>query len=202
MPSAYEALLDTVAARLTPLDTDAPTKVRDASRCPVALLGHLAWSRGLDYWSSEWPEQNKRELIRQTPANLRRRGTRAAIDAAIGAFDTAIDIREWWEGTPSGAPGTAVASVDADSPIGRIPGGQEALRVVLGEARNMDSITLWHLYIRTSRADRAAVYDRLSSLVPPPLGVTRDGMLAGDPEMIKVWRKYLNLGMDGWWKVL
>jgi hypothetical protein len=81
-------------------------------------------------------------------------------------------------------------------------GGQEALQVVLKEARNMDSITLWHLYVRTGGTDRASVYDRLSSLVPPPAGVTRDGMLAGDPEMIKAWRKHLNLGMDGWWRVL
>jgi len=81
-------------------------------------------------------------------------------------------------------------------------GGVEALRLVLDEARNMDSITLWHLFIRTKGTDREAVYDRLSSLVPPPRGVTRDGMLAGDSEMIQLWRKYLNLGMDSWWKVL
>ena len=131
MVSAYEALLDTTAARLGSLNTDAAAEVRDASRCPAPLLPHLAWSRGLDYWGSGWPEDVKRELIRQTPANLRRRGTRAAIDAAIGAFDTEIDIREWWEEEPHGAPGTAVASVEADSPIGKIVGGQEALRSIL-----------------------------------------------------------------------
>ncbi|MEX1138174.1 MAG: zf-HC2 domain-containing protein [Bacteroidota bacterium] len=81
-------------------------------------------------------------------------------------------------------------------------GGNDALGVVLAEARNIDSITLWHLYVRSKGADREAVYDRLSSLVPPPRGVTRAGMLAGDPEMIALWRKYLNLGTDGWWKVL
>lgn len=81
-------------------------------------------------------------------------------------------------------------------------GGSDALRTILAEARNIDSITLWHLYIRTKGMDREAAYDRLASLVPPPRGVTRDGMLSGDPEMIKIWQKYLNLGMDGWWKVL
>jgi anti-sigma factor RsiW len=81
-------------------------------------------------------------------------------------------------------------------------GGTSALRTVLGEARNMDSITLWHLLLRTSGAERALTYDRLASLVRPPDGVTREGMLAGDAEMIGKWRKYLNLGMDTWWKVL
>ncbi len=81
-------------------------------------------------------------------------------------------------------------------------GGRQSLQTVLAEARNIDSITLWHLYVRTTGIDRETVYDRLASLVPPPRGVTRDGMLNGDTEMIKVWRKYLNLGTDGWWKVL
>ncbi|MEX2115878.1 MAG: zf-HC2 domain-containing protein [Bacteroidota bacterium] len=104
-------------------------------------------------------------------------------------------------GTPyqedaSGALVGALAQYDFEN------GGFDALRVVIDEARNIDSITLWHLYMRTKGTHREAVYDRLSSLVPPPRGVTRDGMLAGDPEMIKLWRKYLNLGMDGWWRVL
>lgn len=81
-------------------------------------------------------------------------------------------------------------------------GGSGALHAVLGEARNMDSITLWHLYLRTSGPDRALVYDRLAGLVPPPPGVTREGMIAGDTGMIGTWRKYLNLGMDAWWRVL
>ncbi len=109
---------------------------------------------------------------------------------------------------PGFGPGTPYqedASVALISALARYDfenGGFDALRVVIDEARNIDSITLWHLYVRTNGADRAAVYDRLSSLVRPPRGVTRDGMLAGDPEMIKVWRKHLNLGMDGWWRVL
>jgi len=79
-------------------------------------------------------------------------------------------------------------------------GGVEALQTALAECRNMDSITLWHLYLKTPGAQRALVYDRLAALVPPPQGVTRDGMLTGDPDMIKRWRKYLNLGMDSWWR--
>ncbi len=79
-------------------------------------------------------------------------------------------------------------------------GGTDALRVVLTEARNMDSITLWHLLFRETGENRAAAYDRLAALVPVPDGVTRAGMLSGDPGMIKAWQKQLNLGVKAWWK--
>ncbi len=79
-------------------------------------------------------------------------------------------------------------------------GGVGALHVILTEARNIDSITLWHLFFRTPPAERATVYDRLAALVPPPDGVTREGMLQGNQEMIKAWQKHLNLGMKPWWR--
>ncbi len=75
-----------------------------------------------------------------------------------------------------------------------------SLGIVLREARNLDSITLWHLLFRTSGDTRARVYDRLAFLVPPPEGVTRAGMLEGNPEMVNKWQKYLNLGNSPWWK--
>ena len=75
-----------------------------------------------------------------------------------------------------------------------------SLAIVLQEARNIDSITLWHLLFRTRNEARARVYDRLALLVPPPEGVTRAGMLEGNPEMVNKWQKYLNLGNSPWWK--
>lgn len=79
-------------------------------------------------------------------------------------------------------------------------GGSAALTVVLSEARNMDSITLWHLLFRTNALERARVYNRLAALVPSPQGVTREGVLRGDPQMLKAWQEQLDLGMEPWWK--
>ena len=79
-------------------------------------------------------------------------------------------------------------------------GGSEALTTVLSEARNMDSITLWHLLLRVNKNERARVYDRLAALVPPPENVTREGVLRGNPEMLEIWQKHLNLGMKKWWQ--
>lgn len=79
-------------------------------------------------------------------------------------------------------------------------GGSDALSTILAEARNMDSITLWHLFLREQGSGRARVYDRLAVLVPPPGGVTRSGMLKGDSTMLERWQKHLNLGMKRWWQ--
>lgn len=70
-------------------------------------------------------------------------------------------------------------------------GGDEALSVVLKEARARDTLTLWHLLARTEGAERARVYEKLAQLSPPPAGVTRDGALALDPAMLDRWRDAL-----------
>jgi FecR protein/Putative zinc-finger len=63
-----------------------------------------------------------------------------------------------------------------------------ALNVVLHDARPRDTFTLWHLLSRVNGADRARVYDRMAALVPPPKGVTRDGVLRLDQQMLNQWR--------------
>lgn len=131
MPNAYQALLETAASRMDALETNAPSKARSALTCPSTLLGHLAWSRGLDHWSSSWSEPVKRGLILRAPAVARTRGTRAAIDAVAAVFGTQVDIDEWWQQAPEGARGTARASVLVDSPLGQSPGSQDELRALL-----------------------------------------------------------------------
>ena len=81
----------------------------------------------------------------------------------------------------------------------------EALDAVLKEARKRDALTLWHLVSRTSNAERGRVYDRLAQIVPPPAGVTRDGILRGVPEtqrhMRDLWWDALGLGDTSWWRM-
>ena len=49
-------------------------------------------------------------------------------------------------------------------------------------------MTLWYLLSRVDQNDRGRVYARMVELVPPPDGVTRDGVLRLDQEMLKRWR--------------
>jgi hypothetical protein len=81
----------------------------------------------------------------------------------------------------------------------------EAFEIVLSEARQRDALTLWHLLSRTSNAEREKVYDRLAVLVPPPAGVTREGVLRGTREtqhlMLDLWWDSLGLGDTSWWRM-
>ena len=66
-------------------------------------------------------------------------------------------------------------------------GHETELRVILQQARPRDALTLWHLLSRVEDEERRRVYERLAALVPPPRGVTRDGILQLDPAMLDLW---------------
>jgi hypothetical protein len=76
-----------------------------------------------------------------------------------------------------------------------------ALKVVLAESRKRDALTLWHLLARVNDAERSLVYDRMAALVPPPKGVTREGVLRGDRRMLELWWDELGLGDSAWWRL-
>ena len=76
-----------------------------------------------------------------------------------------------------------------------------ALDRILAEARAKDTVTLWHLLSRVDRPERGRVFDRLAQFVPPPSGVTRDGVLAGQKQMLDDWWDTLGLGAANWWRV-
>jgi hypothetical protein len=74
------------------------------------------------------------------------------------------------------------------------------LEIILKESRNRDALTVWHLLARVSDAERGRVYDRLAALVPPPEGVTRDGILRLDQKMLDQWWNGLDLGDVSLWR--
>jgi hypothetical protein len=77
---------------------------------------------------------------------------------------------------------------------------KSALAIVLHQARARDALTLWHLLPRVSGVERSAVYDRLAALVPPPSGVTREGILRLDIPMLDSWWNALDLGDISLWR--
>lgn len=74
-------------------------------------------------------------------------------------------------------------------------GGAKALSIVLTEAREYDTLTLWHLLARVNGAERVRVYDRMAALIPPPAGVTKEGILKLDKGMLELWKQ----GMEWAW---
>lgn len=91
----------------------------------------------------------------------------------------------------------ALAEID----FGPDPGARSAsLGVALAAAREPDALSLWHLLSRLDGEERGRVHDRLAALVPPPAGVTREGILHGDRAMRDAWWDELGLGSADFWR--
>lgn len=169
MSSAYEALNQVIAERLGAIDTKLPEKCRDPLRVPEPLIGHLGWSRGLDYWG-DFTLATKRALVNQAPANLRIRGTRAAINSAIAAFAAELELEEWWEQDPVGDRGTAKATIVAGSYLETDAEAQDTVaRLLLREGRRAVHCALIALIegaplVQTAQIGRAAMLYQFSGV--------------------------------------
>jgi len=114
-------------------------------------------------------------------------------------------------GVPGGIAGGVSGGIPG-GPLGGVEGGVEggmegvkkvradALDTVLREARKEDALTLWHLLVRVDEDEKARVFDRMAQLVPPPAGVTREGILRSDPAMRDAWADRLGIGLMSWWR--
>jgi hypothetical protein len=69
--------------------------------------------------------------------------------------------------------------------------GNQALSIILAEARVRDTLTLWHLLSRVDAGDRGRVYDRIAALTPVPAGISREQALKLDPETLSFWKDEL-----------
>jgi FecR protein len=80
------------------------------------------------------------------------------------------------------------------------PDAPKALTLVLDESTERDEVTLWHLLSRVAPQDRDRVFDRLAMVAAPPAGVTRDGIRAGNKEMLDAWWDAFGLGSTSMWR--
>jgi FecR protein/Putative zinc-finger len=121
----------------------------------------------------------------------------------------ALELKDRESMVPAGAacqtrpgigPGTPYfedASVDFRQALATLDFGNDlsaknfALQLLLGRARPRDTLTLWHLLARVDGKDRDNVYEKIAGFVPPPPGVTREGVLRLDQEMLELWRDQL-----------
>jgi hypothetical protein len=63
-----------------------------------------------------------------------------------------------------------------------------AFEKMLSHSRNRDTLTLWHLLPRVDTEERGKVYNKMATFTPPPQGVTREGILQLNGEMMESWR--------------
>jgi hypothetical protein len=69
----------------------------------------------------------------------------------------------------------------------------ETLLEILPLCAKSDAITLWHLLSRVASNQRGTVFEKLAALQPPPAGITREGIIAGDRTMLAQWAEDLGL---------
>ena len=93
-------------------------------------------------------------------------------------------------GTPyfEDAPASFKRAVD-DFDAGR--NSADALDLILKDSRIRDTLTLWHLLSRVEGSDRVRVFDRIAAFEPPPVGISRDQILALDADALREWREEL-----------
>ncbi|HCP8204657.1 TPA: phage tail protein I, partial [Escherichia coli] len=65
---------------------------------------YLAWAFSVDRWDRNWPEETKRQVIRDAWLIHRHKGTISALRRAIEPLGYLIRVSEWWEF--DGEPGT------------------------------------------------------------------------------------------------
>ncbi len=114
---------------------DVPIAVRSVwnpDTCPAHVLPWLAWALSVDQWQPDWPEDQKRDVIRTAIAVQRKKGTAGAVREALGAL--AIDARvvEWHRQQVPGAPYTYRLFVEAapDAPVASLGELKRALATV------------------------------------------------------------------------
>lgn len=121
-------------------------------------------------------EHGARESI--IPSGLRCLTRRGSGPGTPFHSDTAPELR------------AAIEAFDFGPSAARAP----AIAQILAHAQAIDDVTLWHLLGRSAGAERAAVFDTLARVSPPPAGVTRAAILAGDAAARRSWATALGLG--------
>lgn len=104
-PSAsnFMRCAEAVGTRITDIPVDLNT-LWSPDTCPVHLLPYLAWAFSVDRWDRNWPEETKRQVIREAWLIHRHKGTISALRRAIEPLGYLVRVSEWWEF--DGEPGT------------------------------------------------------------------------------------------------
>lgn len=168
-----------------------PVPIRDLispDRCPVDLLPYLAWAFSVDRWDPAWPETVKRQVIKASFFVHAHKGTIGALRRVVEPLGYLIRVREWWEETPVGVPGTFRLV------IGVLEGGiseetYESLSLLIDDAKPVSrhlvglAITLevrGSLYVAASavEGDTVTVYP----YAPGPIEVRSQALLLAGAE--------------------
>lgn len=83
----------------------------DADACPVPFLPWLAWARRVEYWSGDWSEQTKRQVIKEARTFNEQRGTQSTLSQAMNNLGLGHNLTAWHELSPKDKPFTFTVGI-------------------------------------------------------------------------------------------
>jgi phage tail P2-like protein len=140
-----ERAIECATARLA----DVPVPLRslwDPATCPANLLPWLAWALSVDEWDPGWSNDQQRGVLSAAYSVHQKKGTRYALQQALGGLGYGVDVVEWYDDDPVAAPYTfrLIAQID-QTPMPSIKVYQSLARVA-NSAKNvrshLDSVAL------------------------------------------------------------
>ncbi|BDD79933.1 hypothetical protein [Burkholderia phage FLC10] len=165
----HERNLATACASIS--DIPSPLAVlMDPDAIPLPLLPWLAWHLGVDAWKDYWSEQTKRARVKAAIPIARKKGTAAAVREVVAAFGANVAIREWFEQTPRGTPGTFDVVLTVSSRNGEAPTAAFVADII-AEIDRVKPVSRHYTFTqgfsmqgtqRVAAAVRPALYRRLS----------------------------------------
>lgn len=97
--------------------SDVPVVVREVwnpDTCPSNVLPWLAWAFSVDDWDTNWTDEQKRRVIKESVYSQRIKGTIGAVTRQLAALGYQIQILEWFQQNPVGTPYTFDVYVTAN----------------------------------------------------------------------------------------
>lgn len=100
-----ERALEETTARISDVSVIV-REVWNPDTCPSNVLPWLAWAFSVDDWDTNWTDEQKRQVIKQSIYSQRIKGTIGAVTRQLAALGYQIQILEWFQQSPQGAPYT------------------------------------------------------------------------------------------------
>lgn len=113
-------------------------QVWSPQNCPPAILPWLAWAFSVDEWDTNWTDTQKRDVIAKSIAVHKTKGTIGAVKTALLALGYDVQVQEWFNQVPEGAPYTFKLLVDSTN-VGVDMAGYEKIVDVVSGAKNLRS---------------------------------------------------------------
>jgi len=110
----FERGFELAARQQIQLNVDVIKALWNPQSCPLNLLPWLAWALSVDVWDNDWPEEVKRNMVKNSIDVHRHKGTVHAVRTAVEAVYSNSEVREWF--SYGGDPYKFKVNIDVNSP--------------------------------------------------------------------------------------